>query len=314
MPEIFGSASYYGIGKILKQYSNFPVHLPLPVNVQHGIVGMRVSKHDALQNAPENWYWDKETFKAHLNFFPEIKGRTVGAPFLYLLRYLNYSRLPQSERSGTMVFPSHSSALIKVSSDFESFADQLSELPEKFHPITVCAYHIDFERGDYQPFIDRGYEIVTNGSSLYDTTFLYNFISNVKDKKFAISNSNSSSLYFSNALGVMAFQLGPDPDIDHKDPNITGIALSKEEQYGLGGFQEYFAFPNANYEVQHKLVAHLLGQDYLLSPRELKRLLWRNAFTIKYVVTMIKSVALFFLIPLKNFLRIPSFWRSKKDL
>ena len=40
-----------------------------------------------------------------------------------------------------------------------------------------------------------------------------------------------------------------------------GVALSKEEQYGLGGFQEYFAFPNANYEVQHKLVAHLLGQE-----------------------------------------------------
>lgn len=313
MPEIFGSASYYGIGKILKQYSNFPVCLPLPVNVQHGIVGRGVSEHDALKNAPENWYWDEETFKSHLRFFPGIKGRTVGAPFLYFLRCINYSRPRLAERSGTIIFPAHSSAFVKVSSDFNSFADQISELPEKFHPITVCAYHIDFERGDYQPFIDRGFEIVTNGNNLYDTNFLYNFISNVKGKKFAISNSHTSALYFSSALDLIAYQLGPVPDVDNKDPHMMFIDLNKEGQDGLGGLRGCFAFSNEDFEKQRKYVMQVLGQDCLLDPKEMKMLLWRQTFTLKYVIALFRAFTFFFLISLKKFLRIPKFRPFKEN-
>lgn len=311
MPEIFGSASYYGIGKILRQYSDFPVWLPLPVNVQHGFLGRRVTAHDALKGAPENWYWDEETLKSHLKFYPEITGRTVGAPFLYLLRCINHSRPRSDERSGTIVFPAHSSAYMRVSSDFDLFASQLSALPEKYHPITVCAYHIDFERGDYKPFVDRRFEIVTNGDSLYDTSFLYNFIKNVKYKKYAISNSHSSALYYSSALGLIAYFMGPAFDVDDNDPNTGGVDLNREEQSCIDQFREYFAFPNAEFEMQQKCAMQILGQDYLLDPGEMKRLLWRNTITIKYFITMMKRVLFFFLIPLKKFLRIPSFRRSK---
>lgn len=313
MPEIFGSASYYGIGKILKQYSNFPVCLPLPVNVQHGIVGRKVSEHDALQGAPENWYWDRETCEFHISAFPGVKGRKVGAPFLYLLQYINYSKHPMAQRSGTIVFPSHSSAFVKVSADFSTFADQLNELPEKYHPITVCAYHIDFERGDYQPFIDRGFKIVTNGNSIYDTTFLYNFIDNVKDKRFSIANHISTSLYLSSAMGVVSCQMGPTPDFDNKDPHLIGVDLNKEEQRDLDEFARFFPFPDEDYKIQQKFVAEMLGQDYLLSPEEMKKLLWRNVVSIKYVIGLFKFGFITPIIFLKRFLRTSMFPRFKKS-
>ena len=313
MPEIFGSASYYGIGKILKKYSKFPVWLPLPVNVQHGFLGRRATSHDALKSAPENWYWDEETLKSHMKFFPGIKGRTVGSPFLYLLRCINRSGGSNTEKKGTIVFPAHSSAFTKVTSDFNSFADQLSELPEKFHPITICAYHIDYERGDYKPFMERGFGIVTNGSGLYDTTFLYNFINNVKDKKFAISNSHSSALYFSSALGVIAYHMGPAFDVDNKDPHTMIIDLNREGQNCLDRFPEYFSFPNANIELQQKCVMQILGQDYLLDSKEMKRILWRKAFTRNYVVTLIKTFTTRFLVSMKRFLRIPKFRLSGNE-
>jgi len=314
LPEIFGSASYYGIGKILRQYSNFPAFLPLPVNVQHGFLGRRVTQHDALKTAPENWYWDEGTLKSHLKFFQGITGRTVGAPFLYLLGSINYSQFSFAERSGTIVFPAHSSAFVKVSSDFNSFADQLSQLPEEFHPITVCAYHIDFERGDYQPFIDRGYEIVTNGNSLYDSSFLYNFINNVKDKKFTISNSHSSTLYYSSAMGVMAYHLGPVPEVDHRDPHKMDADLQGDEKHCLDGFREFFAFPNANFKIQHNFVMEMLGQDYLLDPKEMKKLLWRKTFTFKYLVALLRTLMFCSLAPLKKSLRRLGFSLFKENV
>jgi hypothetical protein len=291
--EIFGSASYYGIGKILKEYSRFPVFLPLPVNIQHGFVGERVSSHDARRDAPENWFWDEKTFRLHIDSFPEIKGRTVGAPFLYLLRLVEYSELPANEKKGSIVFPSHSSAFVKVSADFNSFADQLGRLTEEFHPITICAYHIDLERGDYQPFIDRGYQVVTNGRSLYDESFLRNFLVNVKDKKYAISNIISSSLFFSNALGVISYRMGPVPDFDNKDPHLKHIEIKKEEQRDWDELGRYFVFPKVDFQFQRSCVDRILGKDLLLAPDQMRKLLWRNFFSIKYILMIFKTFIYF---------------------
>jgi hypothetical protein len=306
LPEIFGSASYYGIGKILRQYSNFPAFLPLPVNVQHGYVGGGVHRHDARRDAPENWFWDEYTRKSHMKAFPGIKGRTVGAPFLYLLRNINYSSLQKTEKSGTIVFPSHSSALVTVSADFGAFAQQLEQLPDDFHPITVCAYHIDLDRGVYQPFIDKGFKVVINGRSLYEKAFQDNFIDNAKDKKFAISNKICTALFFANALGLISYQLGPASVSEICDPHyLETIKKDKLEKYNAT-VEEYFTFPDAEYEVQKKFVLQQLGQDHMLSPEEMNKLLWSHAISIKYAVVLIKITVLSLLFRLKKFLRIPS--------
>ena len=306
MPEIFGSASYYGIGKILKQYSNFPAFLPLPVNVQHGYVGGWVHRHDARRDAPENWFWDEYTRKSHEKSFAGIKGRTVGAPFLYLLRNINYSSLQLEEKRGTIVFPAHSSALVKVSADFKAFAEQLERLPDEFHPITVCAYHIDLDRGIYQPFIDKGFKLVTNGSSLYEKAFQDNFINNSKDKKFAISNNICTALLFSNALGLHSYLLGPGIRLDSKDPHFQGVDQRDNAKKYRIEIAEYFTFPHADYEAQKKMVLKLLGQDHMLSSQEMNKLLWNHALSLKYILVLLKTPVLSVLFRLKAFLRIPS--------
>ena len=314
MPEIFGSASYYGIGKILKQYSNFPAFLPLPVNVQHGYVGGGVHRHDARRDAPENWFWDEYTRKSHMKSFPGIKGRTVGAPFLYLLRNINYSSLQQTEKSGTIVFPSHSSALVTASADFNAFAEQLEQLPDEFHPVTVCAYHIDLDRGVYQPFIEKGFKVVTNGRNLYEKAFQDNFIKNAKDKKFAISNNICTALCFSNALGLISYRLGPDFYIESKDPHFQEVYRRDKAEKYRAYIGEYFIFPDAEYDVQKKMVLRLLGQDHMLSPEEMNKLLWSHAISIKYAVVLIKITVLSCLFRLKAFLGIPSIRSFRKGL
>ncbi len=165
MKEFYSSVTYYGIGKIIKKYANFPEKLPLPVGIQHGWT-IFPSKHDARSDAAENWYWSNEIEQKYQQKYQGLNTKAIGAPFLYLLKIINYSELPLSQRKGSIVFPSHSSALIGMECDFHEYAAMLDSLPDEYKPITVCIYHLDRDKGLDKPFLERGFEVITNGTNL----------------------------------------------------------------------------------------------------------------------------------------------------
>lgn len=289
MKEFYGGCTYYGIGKSIKKYANFPSFIPLPVEIQHGWVNVAY-KHDARFDVAENWYWSKRIEQKYLEKFEGLNTRAVGAPFLYLLKIINYSQLPLSKRKGSIVFPSHSSALIGMECDFDEYAGMLEHLPDMYKPITVCMYHLDRDKELDKPFLKRGFEVVNNGTNLYETKFLENYIQNAKDKKYAFSNQMTSALLFASAMGLTSFFYGPSFFTKSTDStNHEGIDYTKHHRQWESEYSKYFGFPNCNLEAQKKIAATELGKEQMLSPSQMRLLLWRLVFKKPYLVKVLKK-------------------------
>lgn len=281
MKEFFREATYYGTGKIMRLYSGFPRVLPLPVSIQHGWA-MGTSPVHAIKEAPENWYWSVEAEARYADAYPTIGTRTSGAPFLYLLRWLNYQPLPVAEQQGSIVFPSHSAYAIDMVCDFDQYATALVALPAAYHPITVCLYYTDYNRGLAEPFLRQGLPVITNGPTHLDDNFLWNFVRNVHGKRYIFSNQMSSSLLFGATMNLTAHFWGPEfqafnPREFWKDRNFNQYHRTWEAR-----FQEVFRFPDPDPVRQKRVVAEELGNARMLSPRQMRRLLWQLIFHAKY--------------------------------
>ncbi|GAB1545559.1 hypothetical protein NUACC21_82350 [Scytonema sp. NUACC21] len=289
MKEFYQGVTYYGIGEIIKRYAKFPLFLPSPVAVQHGW-SIIPTIHDARYDASENWYWSTSIEDRYKQKFNGLNTRAVGAPFLYLLTLINYSELPKSQKKGSIVFPCHSSAMINVNCDFEEYAEMLCNLPDEYKPITVCIYHLDREKGLDKPFLDRGFKVVSNGNSLFETQFLKNFIANTRDKKYAFSNQMTSALLFASVMGLSSFFYGPKFETKSEDPSYEHLDYTKHHRNWEAQYSQYFDFPNCNIETQRRIAATELGQELMLTPSEMRWLLWRSIFKKQYLKLFVKEL------------------------
>lgn len=291
MREFYGTASYYGIGEILRAYSGFSSRLPLPVSVQHGWY-LIATRHDAVRSAPENWYWSKNIEKLHRENFPGIKTRSVGSPFLYLLKLLGYKTSYLEERSGSIVFPCHSSDYIRTACDYEAYAVMLDRLPDVYKPVTVCVYHLDQDESTIRPFVDKGFRITTNGNSLYDPDFLYNYVENVKSKRYAFSNEPTSALIYAVAMGLDAYHYGPQikPVLTADAPESARDDYLRQQEVS-DEWQNYFRFPDCDPEQQKAYCAEVLGSDLLLSQKSMYQLLHKLLLNWRYAYTFMRKLA-----------------------
>ncbi len=279
MQELYSGLSYYGIGKIIKEYAHFPNCLPCPVGIQHGWA-QTTHSHDARYDAPENWFWTEDLAIKYQNEYQGLNIRVVGSPFLYLLANLNYTE--SSTKKGSIVFPAHSTHVVGVKCDFSQYADLLDNLPSEYKPITICMYYLDMERGSDIPFREKGFEIVKNGNSLHDVNFLRQFIKNVHGKKYAFSNQATSALLFSSAMGLTSFFYGPQY-IDYAQPSYSQT-LAYEEDTKKWEYHplQHFEFPVCNIEQQRRFVAEQLGKHFLYTPKDMRNILYKSMFNKHY--------------------------------
>jgi hypothetical protein len=286
MEEFYSGVSYYGIGKIIKEYANFPRFLPFPVGIQHGWSKLPIV-HDARYDAPENWYWSEDLATKYRNEFEGLNIRVVGSPFLYLLQNLQY--VESSKKKGSIVFPCHSSKFIEIKCNFDDYADMLESLPEEYKPITICMYYIDLDNGLDDPFRRKGFEIIKNGDSIFDIEFLKNFIKNTHNKKYAFSNQMTSALLFASTMGLKSFFYGPKFDTDSsKEPSFKDLNIDYTQHHRK--WEEiclhYFEFPTCDIQSQKEFVSIEMGENYFLSSTEMNIILWQAVFNKHYLNKM----------------------------
>lgn len=273
VPEVYSFVRWYGHGEILKQYAGFPRWVPLPVNVQHGWTN--TARHcEAMSDAPENWLWDVITEERVRRAYPGARTRTVGAPFLYFLRNLSYRPLPEASCRGTIVFPCHSAAWLKIQCDFDQYAEDLAALPEEYHPITVCLYFLDYDNGLGTPFLEKGFPVITNGRIGRGDRFLRKFVGNTRGKRYAFSNQMTSGLLFATAMGLQSFLFGPEFQVEANDSKVTDYDTGYHRRW-IEEYEPYFRFPDCDPLAQRSCVGQLLGENNLLTRSEMRALLWR---------------------------------------
>jgi hypothetical protein len=281
MKEIFSEATFYGTGRIMRLYCGYPQFLPLPVSIQHGWA-MTTSPVHAVKRAPENWYWSLAAEQRYATAYPDIATRTSGAPFLYLLQGLGYVPLAKAEQKGSIVFPSHSTYAIDMVCDFDQYAAALAALPRHYHPITVCLYYTDHDRGLAEPFSRHGMSVVTNGQSHLDADFLWNFVRNVHGKRYIFSNQMSSSLLFGVAMDLTAHFWGPEFQVFNPNKFWERRDFNQYHRAWEAQYREAFRFPDPDLTQQKQVVDEELGRAQMLSPGQMRSLLWRLTFHPKY--------------------------------
>ncbi len=288
MREIFSETTWYGDGGIVRRYSGYPTRLPLPVSIQHGWTIAAAPGH-AVKQAPEKWYWSVAAEQRYAAAYPDLATQTSGASFLYLLRASGYIPLAKAEQKGSIVFPSHSTRRIDMACDFDQYAAALAALPMAYHPITVHLYYVDCNRGLAEPFLRHGMAVVTNGQSHLDDDFLWNFVRNVHGNQYIFSNQLSSALLFGVAMDLTAHFSGPEFQVLNPNQYWRQRDYNQHHRTWEAQYREVFGFPDPDLTLQKQAVDEELGRAKMLSPGEMRRLLWRLTFHPKYLQQLRRS-------------------------
>jgi hypothetical protein len=293
--EFWDGNTYYGIGNILKNYAKLPFFIPLNFRIQHGIDFFALYPSVKNYRCSLDFYVpaDDECLflmysKIHADYLQRngiMNVKAIGAPFIYLDAYIHSKKT--QKRRGTIVFPQHSTQNTDIYSNFDEYAEMLLKLPERYHPIRICMYYLDVQKGYSKPFLDRGFEVVCNGD-LHSQNFLYRFIDNTIDFEYVSSNYLGffSAPYYAIYLGLKYFEYGP---------KVQYRFESTEEQKNYSN--DYILYINLrpyefpieqveDYERQKRIAYDELGVASRLSKAEMRKLLlsgMKRKFVAKYL-------------------------------
>jgi len=264
---LYPGAGFYGIREILLAYARLPSFFRLPVAVQHGWCRFATA-FEADETPPEIWVWSQRSASEFEAFYPKKKIRIIGSYYYYLMELLK-NELPPAERRGSICIPPHSSSLVSNEYSVEDFARKLYELGDEYKPITIMLYYLDMKSNTIAGYEKFGFKVVTNGS-LYEADFLKKFVLNVYDKQHCIYSDMGSGILFAADMGLTLIHI----DIDNSLVNKGSKYHTDKMILQVKTFDENFI-----QSLDKSQIALELGKSYLLSPSELRRVIFSNYFT-----------------------------------
>jgi hypothetical protein len=268
--ELFRGNAFYGMARILKEYSGLPSDRPLKVVIPHGLVF-----------SPSH-IWEAEVraalpvvlcYPAYREAIYRAQTHKVvvpsASPFIYLLELLKTHREPS--RQGTIFFPAHSTHSITAHADLERLAERLLVLDKRYQPVNVCVYWRDLKLGHHLPFQERGFRLVSAGH-MFDPFFLARFYHLCSLHKYSASNAIGSNLFYSIKAGCSFFLIGG------FDVTLVGDAAAiKRDTHSVTGqldssLWSLFGTPREQVSnEQLEVVDQLLGTAHFQSPEGLRR-------------------------------------------
>lgn len=270
MLDLFGTSAFYGHSSIIKKYCNIPSFIPLPFAIQHGWAG-GPSNRDLVGGARKLWVWSERDQQIYGSLIGSDNCIVGGAPFIYLLHELGLEPFRPSTGFGTIAFPAHSSEWVHSTCDDSGYASYLKALPEYFHPITVCLYYVDLERGRDVAYREHGLNVTSVASSRLDPRFLHKFVSLTRSHRYALFNSFSSAALYASALGLVAYVEAWDfhrigISKDGKSFGTPSLITNETKTWLKSITEDFFRFPDADLLNQQKFVSVHLGYPYMMSP------------------------------------------------
>jgi len=151
-------------------------------------------------------------------------------------------------------------------------------------------YHLDMDLKKEIPFLKRGFKIVNNGNSLYDNNFLKNFVANAHGKRYALSNQVTSALLFASAMGLTSFFYETQLAIEVDDPDLKTLEYIENSREWEERVSQYFQFNDCNSQQQKQFALSELGQEFLLSPRDMNVILYKCLFSKYYFYKLIRRL------------------------
>ncbi len=256
--------NWYSHRKILAEYCGLKDR-ELFGSIQHGWVNLHYFNSFLVKRKFNFYCWNDNLSKYCIKKgFKKIIP--IGAPFLYLCK-LN-ENLIKKEGSGTIVFPSHSNL-----EDYQKVNHKgLIEIIEsKFEPpFKVHFYYTDFIPENCAEYEKKGWEIFCSDTRS-SNNFLNNLLKNLTNAKTVVSTDISSVFFYAMYLRKKVFLIRRDKNNKNLNSIYRNDLLKFTEDY----IEKNNRLINGEMtlEQQKKIAGIELGEDFILEPQKLKKLL-----------------------------------------
>jgi hypothetical protein len=213
----YWTASIYGFGKWIRRYGYYPPILPLCVYTDHGPGDTGPSDHEIRSSAPVQLYHSPDGV-ARWRASHSKPCYVLYSPFVFARKHLQINR--REDAKGTLYFVAHSTESVHDRKSVEMYSHELSLLPERFKPVTICMHMHDVNKGLDAQYRKLGYAVISAGDSL-DQEFTERFYRILARYKYALSNLFGSYAFYAVEMGVPFGLYGSSPNyFNVSDDNI----------------------------------------------------------------------------------------------
>jgi hypothetical protein len=266
--EIIGQNAHYGNDLVIKTYAGLGDDEALRIALPHGLELSQDPRdrpyYRTLARLPVIAYYATDGAAVYRDQGLRNLLWPMAAPFVYAGRLVAEDR--PGNRRGTIFFPSHSTPAYQPSQDFAELADRLASLPDRYQPVSVCVYFVDYWSGADRPFRERGLRVLSAGHG-HDPQFLIRLHHLLGDHEYASANDLGSSSYLAIHAGCNYFHLS--------DAFATGRAEERDDARGAAALARLERLSGASRAAQRREADRYLGSTHLCEPRELRTLLRR---------------------------------------
>ncbi len=274
----YWTASIYGYSKWIRRYGYYPPFLPLCIYTDHGPGDSSRSpyKHELESDAPVQFYHSRGAIERWVTVSAKPCYQLF-SPFVFARRSLRIERSPTA--CGSVFFPSHNTESITDLNDSHLYADEISRLPERFHPVTICLHITDMRLGIDKVYKAHGYRVVTAGDSLHQD-FTERFYNIIKNFRYSLSNEFGAYGLYATELGIPFGLFGTKPQyFNAGDENfkIGKYECYKEKDYYINALHLFDRLPGDNIsEGQKKFAEEFLGMNGGVSRPRMAAILYKS--------------------------------------
>jgi hypothetical protein len=276
----YWTANIYGFGKWIRRYGYYPPCLPLCIYTDHGPgdPGFSPYPHELHSSAPVQFYHTKSSVAR----WKEISHKlcfTLYSPFVFARRTLGIER--SNSARGTIFFVAHSTPSILENKAVDTYHQELSALPERFRPTTICLHIHDVTKGLDKKYLERGYRVVTAGDSL-DQRFTERFYRLLGQHKYALSNLFGSYALYATEMGIPFGMYGTEPEyFNQADPNVENgdYKSYRNTPFYQSAIKLFGRLPEERVTPEQlEFARYQLGVDGGITRAEMARVLYKSLF------------------------------------
>lgn len=275
----YWTANIYGFGKWVRRYGYYPPILPLCIYTDHGPGdGNSPYPHELNSDAPVQFYHAEAAVKRWKKI-SEKDCYVLYSPFVFARHVIGIEY--NKDAKGSIYFAAHSTPSIAETKAVEIYHQEISNLPEKYHPVTICLHIHDVRKGLNIAYQKLGYRVVTAGDSL-NQKFTENFYRILIQYKYALSNIFGSYALYAVEAGMPFGLYGSDPEyINEDDSNVeNGAYVSyKVWPYYQRAVELFGELPAEEItSEQRKFVEYNLGLINGIGRKEMAAVLYKSLF------------------------------------
>jgi hypothetical protein len=283
------SSEIYSLGKCYRDILGLPSFLPLLFTSDHG-VNLGSAFDSGILELNEDCFphltWSSKVQKLEEKLSsPKFLG--FPHPWVAYRRKMGLEPSERNLRNEVIYFPIHSSGGSKPYGFDDT--DGIQFLKENFSSdvkVRVCFTHGDINSSRSNLFKEQGYEIVTVGNP-WDSSFVDNFYSLIKDCKLLISEGFGSQVAYAVEFGIPVYVV---PRISIEVDEITGeVRRNIFENYPEVESRVHYAeqlFGKLNFGIstdQLEFIHDLLGFQFIAQQRKaIRTLRFRNVALLPY--------------------------------